>query len=944
MTAKRVVFGLVLFALAALFATVSEASVLGIDLSAEFIKVASVRPKNPFHIVVDEQAKRKIPLAVAFDDGERHFGNNAVGFALRKPLDTYLWSHRLLGKTLDSPQVAELKSMFGYEFVTIPGRGGSVGIKMPKSDVILSPEELVAMSLQHIRKIAKDDSGVESRDAVLSVPAWLGQKERQAVLDAAELAGLNVMTLINDNTASAITYGVDRTYDNSTHRALFIDIGSAGMEATLVQYTGRKVGSGKSAKYVGQTLVLGSAWDESLGGAAFDRVIRDELLRQFQAKGGAKVAGVETNPRAMAKLLKQATTVKTVLSANNEIPVKVENVFKDQDLFTSISRTQFLELAAPLIARVPGPITAVLAKAGVAAADVDAVVIVGGSVRIPAVQAAIRAAVAKDKLDQSINGDEAMAMGAVFRAANVSGLFQVRPFGVADVTAFPVSVTITDLNADAAAGSAAAAAASSDDGEGAAFEKNVSLFAHHNLLGKKKTIALTHTSDLLVKLTTDASLLPAGTTPALITYNVSGVAALADTPAYAALMAAGQKPRVALSFVLSDSGIAALVGAEATLDEMVSVPKPRAAKKDSKKGKKTDKDGKEGADVAAGTEGEEAKKDDDKATDAAAAEEDKKDQEEDAKEDADAPVEFIQQKKTHRVALTVAVVAGDAAGTAFVPLNAATKQTSRAFLDSLTARDAARRALAAARNDLESLYYAVRNEADDDAALAAVTTPEQRAEMTKASRAAEEWLDSEEGYGAETAAVTAQVQALLAVVKDARARRSEAAARGPAVAAAWAAADAARAKVSAWGLHKQWLPAADVEAVEKDAEALELWLAEKTKAQEAAAAHEAPVFLASEAVSKAKAVTAAVARVDRKKKPAEPKAAKNATDANATDAGTNGTAEAGAEGESEAATAEVKADAEPAAAAEGEAAAEKPATEEGKKEEKKETAKPKDEL
>jgi len=902
MALKPVVILALFSALVAFLATPAAASVLGIDLSAEFIKVASVRPKNPFHIVVDEQAKRKVPLAVAFDDGERHFGNNAVGFAIRKPLDTYLWSHRLLGKTIDSPQVAELQSMFGYNFVSIPGRGASVGIKMPKSDTVLSPEELVAMSLQHIRKIAKDDSGIDMKDAVITIPAWFAHKERQAVLDAADLAGVNVMALINDNTASAITYGVDRIYDNTTHTALFVDMGSAGMEATVVEYSGRKQGSGRSAKYVGQALVKASAWDATLGGAAFDRMIRDELLRQFVAKNGDKVKGVAENPRAMAKLLKQANTVKTVLSANNDIPVKIESVFKDMDLFTTFTRTQFVELAAPLLARVPGPIAAAMAEAGVTDAQLDAVVIIGGSVRVPAVQAAIKSVVKKDKLDQNINGDEAMAMGAVFRAANVSGLFQVRPFGVADVSPFPVNVSITDLAADSAVSE---------------FKKTVAIFGRNNLLGKKKTIALSHSEDLHIALATDAALLPAGSTPEAGAYSVTGVAAMAANPAYAELVKT-QKPRVSLSFVLSDSGVVSLAVAEATLEEMVSVPKPKEAKKAKKDAKKDKKDG-DAADSDA--EAADDKKDD--AAAAAEAEADKKDEKEDAAAEG-AEVEYIQQKKTHRVPLTVTPLFPAADSAVFVPLHAETKTAARAFLDSLTARDAARRALAAARNDLESLMYGVRNEADD-ADMVAVTTPEQRDAMLAASRATEAWLDSEASETATVEDLNKQLATLKAVVTDARTRKHEAAHRPAAVAAALAVADAASVKAQSWGLHKQWLPADDVSGVVTLAEELEAWVKEITVAQDAAKPHEAPVVMVSEIHVRAKAVTAAVARVDKKKKPAEPKAAKdaNATNANATDAEgaepAEGEAAEGAEGEAKTAPVDGEATPEDAAAAAGEA-------------------------
>jgi hypoxia up-regulated 1 len=411
------------------------------------------------------------------------------------------------------------------------------------------------MSLQHVRKIAKDDGNGDVRDAVITVPAWFTQKERQAVLDAAELAGLSVMSLINDNAAVAVTYGIDRVYaPNVTHTALFFDMGSAGIETSVVEYSAaRATGYGKTLRHSGQAVVKATATAPTLGGLALDAVLRDLLIEEFERKHGAKAAGVRSSPRAMAKLLKQANTVKTVLSANNEIPVRVESVFNDLDLVTVVSRDQFYDRAVPLLRGLAEPVARVLAAAGMQPDQLDAVVVVGGSVRVPAVQTLLKEALARDSLAQNVNGDEAMAMGAVFRAANVSTVFQVRQFGLSDASSQAVSVAM----------------------EGEGLSKQLELFAIHHPLGRKKVVTVAHNGDMVVRLSHPRASVAEGTPAQLATYRVSGVAAVLADERWASLLDDG-KAKLALAFTLTDSGIVVLSGADAVFEVPEEQPAPDA--------------------------------------------------------------------------------------------------------------------------------------------------------------------------------------------------------------------------------------------------------------------------------------------------------------------------------------------------------------------------------
>ena len=178
-----------------------ECAILGIDVGSEFLKVASVRPGTPFHIVLDEQSKRKVQNVIGFDVEERVFGNHASQMLVRKSQKAFTMMNRLLGKKLDSPDVAFFRERYyPYDFVEIEGRQGAVGLKL--GETIYSPEELVGMLLQYVLKIASDDAEAPVKDAVLTVPDYWTQVERQALLDAADLAGINVLSLINENTAS----------------------------------------------------------------------------------------------------------------------------------------------------------------------------------------------------------------------------------------------------------------------------------------------------------------------------------------------------------------------------------------------------------------------------------------------------------------------------------------------------------------------------------------------------------------------------------------------------------------------------------------------------------------------------------------------------------------------------------------------------------------------
>lgn len=636
-----------------------------------------MKPGTPFHIVVDEQSKRKIPAVVAFDNGERHFGNGAVQLAMRKPKETYLWAHRLLGKDINSPQVAAMRAQgFPWEIIELPDRRSlgfrhSVAKGANDADVIFSVEEIVAMSLQHIIKIAETDAESPVKDCVLTVPPYWTHRERQALVDAAEIAGLNVLSLLNENTAAAIQYGIDRKYNVSeTHTILLYNMGSTSTKVNLAHYSGfvRKERASKAAnKTIGQFEMKSLGYDDTLGGHAFEMRIVDWIVGEVNTQLAAKTKkqyDIRTNIKAMAKIRSAAEKAKVVLSANQESVVFLNSLHEDMDFKMLITREQFYTMCADLLARVTQPIQTAMEQSGVSMDQIDAVVIIGGGVRIPAVQAAIKAFVAKEHLTQSLNGDEAMVMGAVFRAANLSTTFQVRPFGMIDTHPYAVGVRITNKEEPTGAPAAAAAASedSADDADPSAhaiFSKRASLFKRYNRLMKKKTVQFTKNTDFVAQLSHESSknnVLPAGIPLPIDLYNITGVARLLNNSRYTELLV-DQKPRVSLSFLLDSSGLSTLVRAEATLEEMVKVPKAKAkpAKVNVTATATDDAEAKKESTEEEGAEKKDAETPatDAAATDAAAAEgEEKKDSADAAAADA-SPEEFTLKKKTHTIPLQV---------------------------------------------------------------------------------------------------------------------------------------------------------------------------------------------------------------------------------------------------------------------------------------------------
>uniref|UniRef100_A0A8C4GH15 Hypoxia up-regulated protein 1 n=1 Tax=Dicentrarchus labrax TaxID=13489 RepID=A0A8C4GH15_DICLA len=416
--ALAAVFCLVLAMLPSHTATVA---VMSVDLGSEWMKVAIVKPGVPMEIVLNKESRRKTPTAVCLKENERLFGDSALGVWMCTGGFEFL-HHTVQHYSRQGP-LTFLCAFFSAR------------------EIQYTPEELLGMVLNYSCGLAQDFAEQPIKDAVITVPAFFNQAERRAVLQAAQMAGLKVLQLINDNTAVALNYGVFRRkdIDNTAKNVMFYDMGSGSTTATIVSYQTVKT---KEAGSQPQLQIRGVGFDRGLGGFEMDMRLRDHLAKLFNAQQKSKT-DVRENHRAMAKLLKEAQRLKTVLSANVDFMAQVEGLMDDIDFKAKVTRAEFEELCADLFERVPRPVLDALAAAEMKLDEIEQVILVGGSTRVPKVQEVLLTAVGKEELGKNINADEAAAMGAVYQAAALSKAFKVKPFLVRDAAVFPIQVEFT---------------------------------------------------------------------------------------------------------------------------------------------------------------------------------------------------------------------------------------------------------------------------------------------------------------------------------------------------------------------------------------------------------------------------------------------------------------------------------------------------------------------
>ncbi|CAH0560825.1 unnamed protein product [Brassicogethes aeneus] len=529
-------------------------AVMSVDLGSEWMKVGIVSPGVPMEIALNKESKRKSPAVLSFRDNIRLFGEDAQTIGIRFPKNSYQYLMDLLGKNISHPIVKLFQKRFPYFDIVEDKDRGTILFKHDKN-TFYSPEELVAQMLVKAKEFAENGAQQKIKECVLTVPGYFNQVERKALLQAAELADLKILQLINDYTAVALNYGIFRTktFNETAQYVLFYDMGASSTTATLVSYQNVKVKDRGYAETHPQLTILGVGYDRTLGGLEIQLRLRDYLAKKFNEMKKTK-NDVTKNPRAYSKLFKEAGKLKNILSANVEYHAQIEGLIDEIDFKQAVKREELEALIPDLFDRVTNPVEQALKTAHLSMDVVSQVVLVGAGTRVPKIQEILQKHV-KQELAKNLNTDEAAAMGAVYKAADLSTGFQVKKFITKDAVVFPIHVTF-DREVD-----------------GATKHVKRTLFGLMNPYPQKKIITFNkHISDFNFNVNyaeleylPDNEVLNVGTTN-LAEYHLSGVEDVLKKNVGDNIDPKGIKAH----FLLDDSGILNLINVEYVVEKTVT--------------------------------------------------------------------------------------------------------------------------------------------------------------------------------------------------------------------------------------------------------------------------------------------------------------------------------------------------------------------------------------
>lgn len=402
-------------------------SVVGVDFGTLHSKIGVARNRG-IDIIVNEVSNRATPSLVAFGPKQRSIGESAKTQETSNFKNTIGSLKRLIGRTLQDPDVEAEKKFLNASLVDVEGTVG-VEVTYRGEKQIFSATQLVAMYFGKLRDITANELKTAVSDLVIAVPGWYTDIQRRAMLDAAQIAGLNALRLINDVTAVALGYGItklDLPEPENPRHVMFVDVGHSSMSVSVIAFS------------KGQLSVKAAAYDRHLGGRDIDYALIQYFAAEFNAKYHIDVL---SNPKATFRLLASCEKLKKVLSANNEAPLNVESLMNDIDASSKLNRETYEELISGVLDRIALPLQQALAESQVSIDDIDTVELVGGTTRIPAVRARIQAALGGKVLSTTLNQDEAIARGATFAAAFQSPTFRVREFHVHDINQYPIKVS-----------------------------------------------------------------------------------------------------------------------------------------------------------------------------------------------------------------------------------------------------------------------------------------------------------------------------------------------------------------------------------------------------------------------------------------------------------------------------------------------------------------------
>ncbi|KAG6665472.1 heat shock 70 kDa protein-like [Carya illinoinensis] len=384
----------------------TEGKAIGIDLGTTYSCVG-VWQNDRVEIIANDQGNRTTPSYVAFTDTERLIGDAAKNQVAMNPQNTVFDAKRLIGRRFSDPTVQSDMRHWPFKVVAGPGDKPMIVVQYKGENKQFAPEEISSMVLVKMKEIAEAYLGHIVKNAVITVPAYFNDSQRQATKDAGAIAGLNVMRIINEPTAAAIAYGLDKKGSRSGEKnVLIFDLGGGTFDVSLLSIE------------EGIFEVKATAGDTHLGGEDFDNRLVNHFVAEFNRKHKKDISG---SARALRRLRTACERAKRTLSSTSQTTIEIDSLFEGIDFYATITRARFEELNMDLFRKCMEPVEKCLRDAKIDKSQVHEVVLVGGSTRIPKVQQLLQDFFNGKELCKSINPDEAVAYGAAVQAAILSG-------------------------------------------------------------------------------------------------------------------------------------------------------------------------------------------------------------------------------------------------------------------------------------------------------------------------------------------------------------------------------------------------------------------------------------------------------------------------------------------------------------------------------------------
>lgn len=412
---------------------------IGIDLGTTYSCVG-VWQHGKVEIIANDQGNRTTPSYVAFTDSERLIGDAAKNQVAMNPTNTIFDAKRLIGRKYDDPKIQEDLKHWPFKVINDCGKP-KIQVEYKGEIKRFAPEEISSMVLTKMKETAESFLGCKVKDAVITVPAYFNDAQRQATKDAGAIAGLNVSRIINEPTAAALAYGLDKNLKGERNVLIF-DLGGGTFDVSVLTIDEGSLFEVKS-----------TAGDTHLGGEDFDNRLVNHLVDEFNRKFRKDI---RNNVRAIRRLRTAAERAKRTLSSSTEANIEIDALVDGIDFYTKVSRARFEELNADLFRSTLQPVEKALNDAKLDKSQIHDVVLVGGSTRIPKIQSLLQNFFNGKSLNLSINPDEAVAYGAAVQAAILNGdqssaiqdvlLIDVTPLSLGIETAGGVMAKIIERN------------------------------------------------------------------------------------------------------------------------------------------------------------------------------------------------------------------------------------------------------------------------------------------------------------------------------------------------------------------------------------------------------------------------------------------------------------------------------------------------------------------